>query len=129
MNEELIVINRDILLKGMFSLYFDTEELDESELNELAQRKKQIQIGLIKTDKDYHDKEEGHKNKLRELDSKYGLNVQPNEEESLHTKIEQYRTYKVLYDEKFDYIIKYHGLNTTKKTYDAIDYFYLISKI
>jgi len=129
MNEELIVINRDILLKGMFTLYLDIEGLDESELNELEQRKKKIQSDLIKQNKAYHDKEEAHKHKLLELDSKYELNVEPNEAESLNSKIEQYTTYKVLHDEKLEYMIKHHELNTTKKTYDAIDYFYLISKI
>lgn len=130
MSEELILINREILLKGLFSLKFS--EVDEQftrEIDELEQKKNNIKNRIAGMSDEYKKKISEYKEHLIETENKYKLNLERNLNQSISEKIEDYKTYKSIYDEHYKYIVSTKELYISDNKYDGIDYHYLITKI
>lgn len=132
MNEELIQINKQILLKGLFAMNFP-QHINEDELNqeldELEKKRATIQSTLGGMPSDYNKKKEEYEQKRIETKHKYDLNLVKNPNASITEKIEDYKEYKAIYDEYYDYIKDVKGLYVLPKKYDNIEYHYLITKI
>ena len=127
---ELIDINREILLKGLFSLKFS--EVDEQvtrEIEELEKKKKEIQNRLAGMSDEYKQKISTYKDRLIETENKYKLNLERNPTQSISDKIEDYKIYKAIYDEHYEYIVSTKELSILENHYDTVDYYYLITKI
>jgi len=118
MNEELVQWNKKILIEGIFaSKFLDANDLESKtkELEAMEQKKKKI-IQSYKT------KEDPYKEKWIQLDSEQKLNRHDGD-----TTLEQYTTYKHIYDKKYDLMKEY--LSVIEARYDSELYFYLIRKI
>jgi exonuclease VII large subunit len=127
---ELIDINREILLKGLFSLKFsEVDEQVTSEIDELETKKKEIQNRLAGMSDEYKQKITEYKERLIETENKYKLNLERNPTQSITEKIEDYKIYKGIYDEHYDYIVSTKELSILENHYDTVDYYYLITKI
>ena len=127
---ELMDINREILLKGLFSLKFS--EVDEQvtrEIEELEKKKKEIQNRLAGMSDEYKQKISTYKDRLIETENKYKLNLERNPTQSISDKIEDYKIYKAIYDEHYEYIVSTKELSILENHYDTVDYYYLITKI
>lgn len=127
---ELIDINREILLKGLFSLKFS--EVDEQvtlEIEELEKKKKEIQNRLAGMSDEYKQKISDYKDRLIETENKYKLNLERNPTQSISEKIADYINYKAIYDEHYDYIVSTKELSILENHYDGVDYYHLITKI
>ena len=126
--EDLIQINKEILLKGLFSLKFSDEDIT-NELSVLETSKKEITNKLAGMTQAYNKKIEDYKNRLLETENKYKLNLDRNPEQTMTEKIEDYKSYKSIYNEHYDYIVSTKDLFILEKKYDNIEYHYLITKI
>ena len=126
--EDLIQINKEILLKGLFSLKFSDEDIT-NELSVLETSKKEITNKLAGMTQAYNKKIEDYKNRLLETENKYKLNLERNPEQTMTEKIEDYKSYKSIYNEHYDYIVSTKDLFILEKKYDNIEYHYLITKI
>jgi len=127
---ELIDINREILLKGLFSLKFS--EVDEKvtrEMEELEKNKRDIQNRLAGMSDEYKQKISQYKERLIETENKYKLNLERNPTQSISEKIEDYKIYKGIYDEHYEYIVSVKELSILENKYDGLEYHYLITKI
>ena len=127
---ELIDINREILLKGLFSLKFS--EVDEKvtrEMEELEKNKRDIQNRLAGMSDEYKQKITQYKERLIETENKYKLNLERNPTQSISEKIEDYKIYKGIYDEHYEYIVSVKELSILENKYDGLEYHYLITKI
>jgi exonuclease VII large subunit len=127
---ELIDINREILLKGLFSLKFS--EVDEKvtrEMEELEKKKRDIQNRLAGMSDEYKQKISQYKERLIETENKYKLNLERNPTQSISEKIEDYKIYKGIYDEHYEYIVSVKELSILENKYDGLEYHYLITKI
>ena len=129
--DKLIMINRDILLKGIFAYKYLDEKEDSSEIltemneiEELKKSKEMIESKLQKT-----DVQQEYLKKIKEFDSILQLN-KPEilDEMSISEKIEQYQTYMSIYNDKLKYITDHKGLIINSKTYESKVYYYLVSK-
>jgi hypothetical protein len=127
---ELININNEILLKGLFALKFsDGTEHVTREIEELEKKKRDIEHRLGGMNVAYKKKIEEYKQRLIETEHKYKLNLEQNPQPTIIEKIEDYKVYKSIYDEHYDYIVSTKELSITENKYDGIDYYYLITKI
>lgn len=126
--EDLIQINKEILLKGLFALKFSDEDIT-NELSALETSKKDITNRLAGMTQAYNKKIEDYKNRLLETENKYKLNLERNPEQTMSEKIEDYKSYKSIYNEHYDYIVSTKDLFILEKKYDNIEYHYLITKI
>jgi hypothetical protein len=127
---ELININNEILLKGLFALKFsDGTEHVTREIEELEKKKRDIEHRLGGMNDAYKKKIEEYKQRLIETEHKYKLNLEQNPQPTIIEKIEDYKVYKSIYDEHYDYIVSTKELSITENKYDGIDYYYLITKI
>lgn len=127
---ELININNEILLKGLFALKFsDGNEQVMREIEELEKKKRDIEHRLGGMNDAYKKKIEEYKQRLIETEHKYKLNLEQNPQPTIIEKIEDYKVYKSIYDEHYDYIVSTKELSITENKYDGIDYYYLITKI
>jgi len=118
MNQELIQLNKQILMEGIFaSKFLEDQELETKtiELESIGKKKKQYFKRKIKDTNTY-------KETWTQLDSEQKLNMNEGE-----NNLEKYTTYKVIYDKKYD-LLKDH-LSILEKTYDGEHFYYLISKI
>jgi len=130
MSEDLINLNKEILLKGLFALKFsDVDEDVTKELSILEDKKNDIKKRLGGLSEEYNKKLEEYKNRLIETENKYKLNLEKNPEQSITEKIEDYKTYISIYNEHYNYIVSTKGLSILEKKYDSIDYYYLNTKI
>ena len=130
MSEELIHINKEILLKGLFSLKFSDEDIT-NELSILEEKKRNITNRLAGMSEEYKKKIEDYKNRLIETENKYKLNLEKNPEQTITEKIEDYKSYMSIYNEHYKYIVSKEVKDPfiLEKKYDTIDYHYLITKI
>ena len=127
---ELININNEILLKGLFSLKFsDGDEQVMREIEVLEKKKREIENRLGGMNDDYKKKIEHYKQRLIETEHKYKLNLEQNPQPTIIEKIEDYNVYKSIYDEHYDYIVSTKELSILENKYDGVDYYYLITKI
>ena len=127
---ELININNEILLKGLFALKFsDGTEHVTREIEQLEKKKRDIEHRLGGMNDAYKKKIEEYKQHLIETEHKYKLNLEQNPQPTIIEKIEDYKVYKSIYDEHYDYIVSTKELSITENKYDGIDYYYLITKI
>lgn len=130
MNDELIEINKNILLKGLFALKFsEDEEKVIQELDILEKSKRFIYDKLEGMKKESNKKIEEYKNHLIETKSKYDLNLVKNPQQTISEKIEDYKEYKTIYNQHYEYIKSIKELYISKKKYDGLEYDYLITKI
>lgn len=132
MNDEIIQINKEILLKSLYAMKFPEDVNEEKltkELDELEKQKKNISQQLGGMSKEYNKKIEDYKQHLIELKSKYDLNLSKNPQASISEKIEDYKEYKAIYNQHYEYIKSVKELYILKKKYDGADYDYLITKI
>lgn len=127
---ELIKINNEILLKGLFALKFsDGNEQVMREIEELEKKKRDIEHKLGGMNDAYKKKIEDYKQRLIETEHKYKLNLEQNPQPTIIEKIEDYKVYKSIYDEHYDYIVSTKELSILENKYDGIEYYYLITKI
>lgn len=130
MNDELIEINKNILLKGLFALKFsEDEEKVIQELDILEKSKRLIYDKLEGMKKESNKKIEEYKNHLIETKSKYDLNLVKTPQQTISEKIEDYKEYKTIYNQHYEYIKSIKELYVSKKKYDGLEYDYLITKI
>jgi|TARA_B110000261_G_C12791053_1_gene240348 phage-related protein len=130
MSEELININKEILLKGLFALKYSEGDGEVTrELEELEKTKKDIKDRLGGMNNEYKLKIHDYKQQLIETENKYKLNLEKNPKATITDKIEEYKIYRSIYDEHYEYIKSIKELNILDKTYNGEDYHYLITKI
>jgi hypothetical protein len=117
LENEILNINKEILTNGLFSHNFETDNLEQnmSDINVLENKKKEL---LKKRKKPVML---NYKDQWTELDSEYKLN------DFGINKIENYKSYRDIYDRKFE-LIK-DDLSIVRKEYDGEKYDYLIRKI
>ena len=65
----------------------------------------------------YNKKIEDYKNRLLETENKYKLNLERNPEQTMSEKIEDYKSYKSIYNEHYDYIVSTKDLFILEKKY------------
>lgn len=131
MNEKIIQINKEILLKSLYAMKFPEDVNEEQltkELDELEKQKKTIFDQLGNRSKEYNKKIEDYKQHLIEVKSKYDY-LSKNSQASISEKIEDYKEYKSIYNQHYEYIKSVKELHMLKKKYDGTDYDYLITKI
>lgn len=132
MNDKIIQINKEILLKSLYAMKFPEDVNEEKltkELDELEKQKKHISDQLGGMSKEYNKKIEDYKQQLTQVKSKYDLNLAKNPQASISEKIEDYKEYKSIYNQHYEYIKSVKELYILKKKYDGADYDYLITKI
>lgn len=123
----VIELNKTMLMKGLYALKFPEDADEESltkELDDLEKQKKLI-LGTTRNDK----KMEDYKQRMIETKHKYDLNLVKNPEANISEKIEDYKEYKAIYNEHYEYIKSVKELYISKKKYDGVEYDYLITKI
>lgn len=116
LDSELIRINKKILMDGLFANQFETDDLEQkmTDLLTLENKKKEY----LKKKKPITNHYQAQWN---ELDSEYKLN------DYGINKIENYKSYRDIYDRKFE-LIK-NDLSIVNKEYDGETFYYLIRKI
>lgn len=132
MNDKIIELNKKILMKLLYALQFP-EDVDENkltkELDDLEKQKKKISTQLGGMSDEYNKKIEDYKQRLVETKRKYDLNLDKNPLANISDKIEDYKEYKSIYNEHYEYIKSVKELHISKKKYDGVEYDYLITKI
>ena len=78
---------------------------------------------------EYKQKISQYKERLIETENKYKLNLERNPTQSISEKIEDYKIYKGIYDEHYEYIVSVKELSILENKYDGLEYHYLITKI
>tara|TARA_B110000503_G_scaffold143180_1_gene243066 strand:- start:1335 stop:1580 length:246 start_codon:yes stop_codon:yes gene_type:complete len=78
---------------------------------------------------EYKLKIHDYKQQLIETENKYKLNLEKNPKATITDKIEEYKIYRSIYDEHYEYIKSIKELYILDKTYNGEDYHYLITKI
>jgi protein subunit release factor A len=125
---ELILKNRDLLLKGIFAFKYLEDDKDiQKETTELEQLESEIM--KLKETRKPKDNYAEYTKKMNEFDQIFQLNQPELLEGMTHEdKLEQYQTYMNLYDDKLNYILQNKHLDVRTKYIDGKVYHYLISK-